>query len=143
MKVLPVITLLISSSASFAQPRTADSISGLQIDYSRLSNWAAHPWKKDPADSIPQPLRKNFYADSSADIFFIHPTTYTDPEKQFGWNAPVDNAALNKKTDGSTILYQASIFNEAGRVFAPRYRQAHISAYFARDTAAALAAFDV
>jgi len=143
IKILPVIALLISSSASSAQPHTADSTSVLQIDYSQLSNWAAHPWKKDPADSVPQPLRKNFYADSSADIFFIHPTTYTDPEKQFGWNAPVDNVALNKKTDGSTILYQASIFNEAGRVFAPRYRQAHISAYFTHDRAAALAAFDM
>src|SRR5690349_12218677 len=115
IKVLLVIALVLSS-ASFAQSQAVDSISTLQIDYSQLSNWAAHPWKKDPADSVPQPLRKNFYADSSADIFFIHPTTYSSPEKQFGWNAPVDNEALNEKTDGGTILYQASIFNEAGRV---------------------------
>ncbi|MCW3119872.1 MAG: hypothetical protein JWM28_3954, partial [Chitinophagaceae bacterium] len=36
---------------------------------------------------------------------------------------------------------QASIFNGAGRVFAPRYRQANYRCYFLEDTAAALAAF--
>jgi hypothetical protein len=140
--ILSVTALLIFSRTGFAQ-RAVDSSSDLRPDYNLLSNWAAHPWKKDPADSIPRALRKNYHADSSVDVFFIHPTTYTSPEKQFGWNAPVDDDALNKKTDESTILYQASIFNEAGRVFAPRYRQAHVSAYFTHDTVAALAALDV
>ncbi len=40
------------------------------------------------------------------------------------------------------ILYQASAFNEY-RVFAPRYRQANLKAYFTKDTADALAAFDL
>ena len=115
-------------------------------DYSKLDNWAAHPYKHDPSDSVPGPLRKNYQPDSSIDVFFIHPTTYTAKEKSFGWNAPVDDAELNAKTDYSTILFQASIFNEAGRVFSPRYRQAHLSSYFpknADDTAQALAAFEL
>jgi hypothetical protein len=147
MKNIAIIALVICLNFSFyetsAQFLAIDSISKVSpIDYSLLNNWAAHPWKKDAADSIPGPLRKNYKMDSAADIFFIHPTTYTELEKKFGWNAPVDNIALNKKTDGGSILYQASIFNEAGRVFAPRYRQAHLSAYFTHDTAAALTAFD-
>ena len=46
------------------------------------------------------------------------------------WNASIEDRKLNDKTDGSTILYQASIFNGAGKVYAPRYRQAHLHAYF-------------
>jgi len=127
-----------------AQPHftaPVSSASGSIVDYSVLDNWAAHPWKKDPSDSVPLPLQANYHPDSTVDIFFLHPTTYTG-EKKFGWNAPVDDEALNKKTDGSSMLYQASIFNEAGRVFAPRYRQAHINVYFTSDTSAARAALD-
>ena len=115
-------------------------------DYQNLNNWASHPYKPDPSDSIPRPLRKNYRPDSTVDVFFIHPTTYTSPDKMFGWNAPVDDAELNAKTDYSTILFQAGIFNEVGRIFSPRYRQAHLSAYFpvtTDDSAKALAAFEL
>lgn len=109
-------------------------------DYADLDFWAAHPWKKDPSDSIPAPLRASYTMDSSADVFFLHPTTLTD-DKDSRWNAGLNDAKLNAKTDYSTILYQASAFNEY-RVFAPRYRQAHIRSYYTTDTANALAAFD-
>ena len=98
-------------------------------DYSNLNYWAAHPWKKDPGDSIPKPLLKKSMHDSIIDVFFIHPTTLTS-KKDKKWNADIDDASLNSKTDYSTILYQASVFNERSRVFAPRYRQAHIKAFF-------------
>jgi hypothetical protein len=103
-------------------------------NYADLHFWAAHPYKHDPSDSIPEPLKANYIADSTVDIFFVHPTTYTAKEKQFGSNANLEDADLNGKTDFSTILYQASIFNQAGRVFAPRYRQAHLSAYFPKNS---------
>jgi hypothetical protein len=51
------------------------------------------------------------------------------------------DAALNMRTDSSTILNQATAFNAAGRVFAPRYRQAHYQAFvteYKEDKAAAL-----
>ena len=115
-------------------------------DYTQLDYWAAHPYKKDPSDSVPEPLRSSYRPDSMVDVFFIHPTTYTADDKKTGWNARTDDAELNAKTDFSPILYQASIFNEAGRVFAPRYRQAHLSAYFPKtkeDTSAAIAAFEL
>ena len=50
-----------------------------------------------------------------------------------GWNADIDNEELNEKTDNSTILYQASVFNKYCRVFAPRYRQANLQAFFTSD----------
>ena len=43
----------------------------------------------------------------------------------------LNDQSLNAKTDYSTILYQASAFNEY-RVFAPRYRQAHLRSYYYR-----------
>ena len=109
-------------------------------DYSDLYYWAAHPWKKDPSDSVPKPLRKNYVIDSSADVFFLYPTTLTD-YNDTSWNADINDATLNAKTDYSTILYQASAFN-GYRIFSPRYRQAHIRSYFTTDTANAKAAFD-
>jgi hypothetical protein len=78
--------------------------------------------------------------DSTVDVFFLHPTTYTDKAKT-SWNADINDSRLNAKTDYSTILYQASAFNEY-RVFAPRYRQAHLRSYYSPDKAAENA-FDV
>lgn len=101
-----------------------------QADYSDLQYWAAHPQKWDPSDSIPSPLR-NEPKDSSVDVFFIHPTTYTS--RMTTDNAAIDDDYINAKTDYSTILYQASVFNGQCRVFAPRYRQAAFNMFFETD----------
>jgi Protein of unknown function (DUF3089) len=98
-------------------------------DYADLRYWAAHPWKKDPADSVPLPLRPLQGNDSAVDVFFIHPTTFTS-SKDTQRNADIDDAELNAKTDYTTILYQASAFNQNTRVFAPRYRQMHYRLFF-------------
>ncbi|MBS1509341.1 MAG: DUF3089 domain-containing protein [Bacteroidetes bacterium] len=105
-------------------------------DYNNLYYWAAHPWKKDASDSIPKELRINYHPDSTADVFFIHPTTLTG-KNDYRWNAPVNDSVINRKTDKSTILYQASVFNESCRVFAPRYRQANLKAFFINQDSAA------
>jgi hypothetical protein len=107
-------------------------------NYSLDYFWAAHPWKKDLSDSVPLPLR-NEKQDSLADVFFIHPTTYTS--KRAEWNADINDAELNTYTDYTTILFQSSVFNGHCRVFAPRYRQAHIAAFFRTDSIT-VAAFD-
>lgn len=111
-------------------------------DYSNLNYWASHPWKTDPADNIPLST-KDKNKDSLADIFFIYPTTYIDASMPMGWNADIDNMELNKKTDNSTILYQASVFNQHCRVFAPRYRQANLKAFYTTDKLTAKKAFDL
>ena len=115
-------------------------------DYSNLIYWAAHPNKKDPSDSLPLVLAKQYQPSDKVDVFFIHPTTYLDTNKPYGWNASFKDIQTNIKTDYSTILNQASIFNIAGRVFAPRYRQAHIKSYSPvghEDTLKAIAAFEL
>lgn len=117
-----------------------------QPDYSQLKNWAAHPLKNDPSDSVPASIVKKYQPKQLADVFFIHPTTYTETTMPNGWSASLKDIALNIKTDYTTILSQASIFNEVGKVYAPRYRQAHISSYYpktALDSVNALAAFEL
>jgi len=110
-------------------------------DYGNLDYWAAHPDKLDPSDSVPALMRKFYKRDTLADVFFIHPTTFTDAADE-RWNALIDDASLNAKTDYSTILFQASVFNES-RVFAPRYRQANLKAYFTADSIEAAKAFEL
>lgn len=110
-------------------------------DYSNLDYWAAHPWKQDPSDSVPAPLR-NENRDSVADVFFLHPTTYTI-KRNNKQNAGIDDDYINAKTDYSTILFQASAFNQHCRVFAPRYRQAHIANFFSKDKEKKDKAFDL
>lgn len=101
-------------------------------DYSNLNYWAASPFKANLADEVPKSLRKE-KEDSLADVFFIYPTTYINMKLPDGWNANIDDAVLNKKTDKTTILYQASIFNKYCRVFSPRYRQANLLAFFSKN----------
>lgn len=99
--------------------------------YGNLQYWAAHPWKKDPSDSTPLFLLGE-KRDSSIDVFFVHPTTYTGERN--GVNADVNDPELNAKTDYSTLLYQATAFNQQARVFAPRYRQMHLSQFFVSES---------
>jgi len=114
-------------------------------DYSNLNCWAAHPYKKDLSDMLPKELQGKYETDTSVDVFFIHPTSYTK-KKKFGQNASVYDKDLNEKTDEGSINFQASVFNSSSRVFAPRYRQAHLSSFFPidnLDSSNAVAAFDL
>jgi len=110
-------------------------------DYSKKENWAALPTKKDQADRTPDASLLDMQGSAEVDVFWLHPTTYTKKRGNTLWNAPTNDQKLNKTTDDGTILNQASIFNGAGKVYAPRYRQAHIQAYYTKDKMAAKKAF--
>ena len=140
--IFPLI-LLFSACAdkyqSYKSNYTFKSDTGIP-DYSNLDYWAAHPDKWDPSDSVPAPLRSSAQLqqeeprDSDVDVFFIHPTTFTKKKFSNIPNANIDDDYLNAKTDYSSILLQASAFNQHARVFAPRYRQAHIGNFYSKDT---------
>ncbi|KQN09538.1 hypothetical protein ASE85_00835 [Sphingobium sp. Leaf26] len=88
-----------------------------------------------------------------AAIFFIHPTSYITTFGDAHWNARIGD----KETDATArrfVMGQASAFNAAGTVWAPRYRQANYGAFLTekpagdqalaaayRDVAQAFAAF--
>ena len=122
--------------------KNSSQISYPAPDYSNLYYWAAHPSKWDYSDSIPAFLTDEM-RDSSVDVFFLHPTTYTRDFENSNFNADIDDSALNHKTDVTTILYQATVFNGSCRVFAPRYRQAHLKAYFQAESEQSKKAFDL
>lgn len=60
-----------------------------------------------------------------AAVFFIHPTSYVSRDH---WNAPLDDPETNART-ALFLRGQASAFNEAGEIWAPRYRQATFGAF--------------
>lgn len=136
-----LITALYFSSCKSFQPLYQDNQSIPSTDYANIDNWAAHPDKVDQADRIPGRTEVSDQTNLPADVFFLHPTIYTKFRGNHTWNPPLEDEELNKDVDESTILFQASAFNQAGRVFAPRYRQAHIHSYFSKDTVNAKRAF--
>jgi hypothetical protein len=142
--ILPCLSFLFCCSPKYQKALTTTDTNQVNLsepDYAIIENWAAHPYKNDPSDLVPLPLQATHQYDSAVDVFFLHPTSYTDKEFK-GWNASLSDNALNQKTDRSSIQFQASAFNEY-RVFAPRYRQAYIGAYFTKDTIAAEKAFEL
>ncbi len=125
-----VVFFSCKSTHQFVSPQYSPEES---VEYTSLTNWAAHPKKEDEADKIPGESTKANQVDPQADVFFIHPTTFTKVDEKQSWNASLADFKLNKQTDETTIRYQASIFNAAGKIYAPRYRQAQIRAYYSND----------
>ena len=112
-------------------------------DYAGESSWAALPTKKSRADAVPRDsdaVRAG--ADAAADVFFVHPTTYF---WRAHWNAPA-GGWLTDSITGATLAGQASAFNGAARIYAPRYRQMTLSGFdhpALRDEALEVAYHDV
>ena len=97
-------------------------------DYENLNSWCAHPDKDSPALAVPGKGKIDKTQLLEVDIFYIHPTSYSNKDKKT-WNADLNDSYLNERTDSYVVKNQASIFNIIGEIYAPRYRQAHISAY--------------
>lgn len=141
-----VLSLCLLQSCASRKPTMAFEKNKIPAtpQYADLKNWAAHPDKKDRADLIPAGTNlKDEQATAEVDVFFLHPTTYTNKRGNDQWNGDVNNKKLNDKTDEGSIEYQASLFNGSARVFAPRYRQAHLYAFCAKDKASAEQSFEV
>lgn len=94
-------------------------------DYSDGDAWAALPDRDDAADVAPRG-ESDGQDDAPADVFFIHPTTYYSNDH---WNQPLDDETANDITDDNVMRGQASAYNSAGRIYAPRYRQATLAAF--------------
>ncbi|RYU84299.1 DUF3089 domain-containing protein [Hymenobacter persicinus] len=100
----------------------------LAPDYSLPASWAALPSRRDSADVVPRHTAlRDEQQTARADVFYVHPTTFF---KREAWNADLTDERLNRFTDGSVIRKQAGVFNSAGRIFAPRYRQATLYSFF-------------
>ena len=106
-------------------------------DYSDPANWVARPGAADdPAAWLPEGIERST---GDAAVFYIHPTTYLERDS---WNASL---APGGQTEMRTRLFarsQASAFNGAGEIWAPRYRQAAYGA-FLLDSSDATKALDL
>jgi hypothetical protein len=93
-------------------------------DYRRAELWLARPDKPgNPALWTPDGYPAA--ADPKAAVFFVHPTSFMDRNH---WNAPLDNVEANWRAE-LFLRGQASAFNAAGAIWAPRYRQATFGAF--------------
>lgn len=77
--------------------------------YERAEHWSA---------------RRSGNESAAADVFYVHPTSYVAAE----WNARLDDAEVNRATDRGATGIQATAF-DCCRVYAPRYRQANLTAF--------------
>lgn len=101
-------------------------ISEVPIDYADDANWAALPDTDTFANAKPAGTI-DIAVVPDIDVFFVHPTTYLSPDT---WNAPLDYADANLRIEKRVLKMQASAYNLAGRIYAPRYRQATFGAFF-------------
>ena len=95
-------------------------------DYANPLHWAALPDRDDLADSVPTGAT-DAQAIAPVDLFFLHPTTFLSRQ---AWNQSLDDAATNRWTDDMVMRGQTSVFNGCCRIYAPRYRQATLAAFF-------------
>lgn len=116
-KLITVLLLSLASTFCLAQTNTP-------VDYSNEDNWAALP-----TDSVHiwnnltdgQPLQ-------SVDVFYVYPTLLTS-KKDTRWNYDIDDPQHRKSALTTAVKFQASAFANAGNIYAPYYRQAHIRSY--------------
>jgi len=121
---------------------TAQQSSCQEPKYNNQDFWAASPFKYDTSDSIPEFLSGE-KRDIRADLFFIHPTSFFAEGDSVALNASLSDREVNQTTDYRSILFQATAFNGSCRVFAPRYRQANMKAFYIMGTPEAKKAFDL
>lgn len=92
-------------------------------DYDQPAAWSARPETVDAADAEVEGVA--IAADPEVDVFYLHPTSFLGN----AWNAGLDDATVNAATDQGATRIQASLFSGCCRVFAPRYRQANMTAF--------------
>lgn len=110
----------------------------VQLKYSELSSWAAHPDKHSAAKLTPEGVYSGDSAEAA--VFFIHPTTYFGPN---GWNWKPDATTYAAQGIEHVIATNASAFNVCCDIYAPFYRQAHIGAFEWDKSDAGLMALDL
>lgn len=131
MKTFLLYALLLSSIVCVAQPGMFNAAQQPAApDYSLQSSWSVLPFRQDEGDRIPR--GEQWISDSlkQTDVFYIYPTLYM---KGNTWNEDLSDQYLNHRIDTKPVRYQATVFNASCRVYVPRYRQAHIQAFYDRQ----------
>ena len=97
-------------------------------DYSKAENWVDRPEILDgPSSYLPAGVT---ISEGPAAIFYVHPTTYLKRDR---WNAPLSGDAESDNRVNLFVQSQASAFSSAGKIWAPRYRQAAFGAFLLKS----------
>jgi len=100
-------------------------------NYNEGSAWAARPENMVGASMVPEGATAIAPDYAKADVFYVHPTTYVGTAN---WNAdisaPMADMRACEMVAELIMPGQAGVFNGCCRVFAPRYRQASLHAFF-------------
>ncbi len=93
-------------------------------NYSDKNSWAVLP------ENIPEEISvfKNDKKKKQADVFFIYPTLI-DSKNQREWNSDIWDEDIRMDVINRPVKYQASAWIEAGNLYVPFYRQAHIRVF--------------
>ena len=98
-------------------------------DYTLASSWLARPGlSNDPSLWLPDGVQPA--TAGKAAVFYLHPTTYLANDR---WNAPLQPGADTEMRSRLFVQSQASAFNSAGEIWAPRYRQAAYGAFLLKS----------
>ena len=109
------LILLLSACSAFSQaalkPKKSFSRKSVPTppDYRLDRFWAALPGIADEADALFEGAEDG-QAKAGVDVFYVHPTTYYS---RASWNAPLDVAKVNRRTDKTAVRNQASAFSTA------------------------------
>ncbi|MET0372143.1 MAG: DUF3089 domain-containing protein [Sphingobium sp.] len=107
--------------------------------YDDPAMWIARPDMKagNPSLWVPAGVKDVPVARKAA-VFFIHPTSYITTLGDAHWNVRLDDEEA-AATARRFVQGQASAFNAAGDIWAPRYRQANYGAFLTDKPAGRLA----
>jgi hypothetical protein len=98
-------------------------------DYVDLTNWIAKPGLEgNPSHWLPSGVSAADLPEAA--VFYVHPTTYLHADR---WNAPLHPDGDTEFRTDLFVQSQASAFNGAGQVWAPRYRQAAYGAFLLKS----------
>ncbi|MDT0595582.1 DUF3089 domain-containing protein [Glaciecola petra] len=110
-------------------------------DYKNSDFWFAHPEIQDTADLIPANAdTSQDIENKSIDVFFIHSTGYVGPG---GWNSNMAHENSETQSLEYMLSSMASAFNGCCDIYAPNYRQAHLTAFSNEDSTSSFAALDL
>lgn len=94
-------------------------------DYSKSMYWAASPGKSDFADMLVAG-ETDQQSNAKVDVFYIHPTAYYAKEN---WNSDMGANKGAAQVVEYMLAAHGSIFNNCCKVYAPKFREAHIRSF--------------
>lgn len=92
--------------------------------YTKKTNWAITPASYTTS-------LKNLIVDSTfteTDVFYVYPTLFTD-KNDTNWNIAIEDKNQRDQVLEVAVKNQASTWANAGQLYVPYYRQAHIRSY--------------